>query len=73
MEKQKRKHSEKKQGSFYRRYLYGLLKVEILLCTIVISHCILNLSFRSARKLSKLSFLSRRQLLYMENLVITSV
>ena len=49
---------------FYKIFPYVLLNIVILLFAVAISRCILIFSFKSARKLSKQSFFSCKQLLY---------
>ena len=67
------KKKEKKENKSYKRNLYIVLNFVILLLRTAISRCILIFSLRSVRKLSKQSFFSCRELLYMEYFAIRSV
>ena len=59
-----------KKKKDYTIFPYALLNSVILLFAIAISRCILIFSFKSARKLSKQSFFSCKQLLYIEYFAI---
>ena len=69
----KKKKKKKKENKSYKRNLYIVLNFVILLLRTAISRCILIFSLRSVRKLSKQSFFSCREQLYMEYFAIRSV